>query len=76
MAVKTKKRSKKSLEDKLREVKLDTAVIQSTRTEKWHEFRKTYEDFIFRERVAGFIFGLVIGAILIFILLLSVASTL
>jgi hypothetical protein len=65
-----------SLEEKLESVKLDEAVIQNTRTQKWHDFRKQYEDFIFREKRDGFAFGLLIGAILTFIILLSIASTL
>ena len=63
-------------EEKLERVKLDEAVIQTSRTQKWTEFRKQYEDFIFREKKNGFAFGLVIGSILTFVILLSIASTL
>jgi hypothetical protein len=69
-------KSKKSLEEKLQSVKLDEALIQKSRSQKWIEFRKQYEDFIFREKKNGFAFGLVIGSILTFIILLSIASTL
>jgi hypothetical protein len=74
----TKKKTKKgkTLEEKLESVKLDQAVIQSSRSQKWIEFRQQYEDFIFREKRNGFAFGLVIGAILTFVILLSIASTL
>lgn len=75
MATKKLKKNK-SLEEKLELVKLDEAVIQSTRTQKWTELRKQYEDFIFREKRNGFAFGLIIGSILTFIILLSIASTL
>jgi hypothetical protein len=75
MAVKNGKK-KKSLEEKLEISKLDTALIQNSRAQKWEEFRKQYEDFVFKEKRNGFAFGLVIGAILTFIILLSIASTL
>ena len=71
MAVKTKK----SLEEKLRDVKLDEAVIQTSRTRNWHEVRRQYEDFIFREKRNGFLLGIVIGAIITFVFLLGLAST-
>ncbi len=74
MKGKTEK-SKKSLEEKLRDVKLDEAVIQTSRSKNWREFRRQYEDFIFREKRNGFILGFVMGGILTFIFLLSLAST-
>jgi hypothetical protein len=74
MAVKRPKKEK-TLEEKLREVKLDEAVIQTSRDRNWREFRRQYEDFIFREKRNGFLMGIVIGAILTFIFLLSLAST-
>ncbi len=75
MAVKRVK-PKKTLEEKLEEVQLDAALIQNSRAQKWEEVRKPYEDFVFKEKRNGFAFGLVIGAILTFIILLSIASTL
>jgi len=66
----------KSLEEKLESVKLDEVIIQTSRNKKWNEFRRQYEDYIFREKRNGFAFGMIIGSILTFIILLSIASTL
>jgi hypothetical protein len=68
------KKTKRSLEDKLVEVKLDEALIQNNRFINWTKFRSQYSDLIFSEKRNSFIFGFLAGAFLMFIFLMSIAS--
>ena len=68
-------RKPRTLEEKLLAVKIDEAIIQTSRAKRWQEFRNQYEDFIFREKMGTLTLGMVLGGILTFVALMILAST-